>query len=174
MNNNDPIQILMHEHRVISALQDKIIPLRGMWETDAAGYDKLVRSLLGFFREYSDQYHHHKEEAVLFRELRAHPDFRLDDILYELENHHQMFRETVAEIEASIANGEWPLSQDLLEVYMNDLLDHIAVEDDELFVTAASLFSAGDLERMYFLFEDVDRELGKERKEKLAESVGKI
>lgn len=175
MSNNDPIQTLMQEHRVISAAQRQITPLRGIWETDPAGYDKATRRLLGFFREYADQYHHYKEEAVLFRELRNHPDFRLDDILDELENHHEMFRETIREIESLLGDGgDRPRAQQLLEAYADDLLDHIAVEDDELFVTAASLFSPDELERLYFLFEDVDRELGVDRKKTLAENAGKI
>ena len=61
--------------------------------------------------------------------------------------------------------------QELLTGYINDLLDHIAVENDELFIMAESLFNEDELERMYFLFQDIDMELGQVRKQELVDSI---
>ena len=85
-----------------------------------------------------------------------------------------MFRETVAEIEAAAQDKDWPKTQKLLKAYINDLLDHIAVENDELFNMAESVFSDDELERIYFLFEDIDRDLGLERKQALVEDMKSI
>lgn len=165
----NPIQVLMDEHEVISLAENVIQSIDNLWGTDEAKYAEKVNKLLEFFREYSDGFHHHKEEEVLFKELKDHPDFLLDEIITELEEHHETFRETVVEIEQAINQKEWPEAQRLLNSYVNDLLDHIAVENDELFLMAESIFSEEELERMYFLFEDIDRELGKDRKLELAE-----
>ena len=54
---------------------------------------------------------------------------------------------------------------------MNDLLDHIAVENDELFVLTENIISEDELEKIYFLFEDLDREMGLDKKLKLESLV---
>lgn len=165
------MQVLVHEHDIISKAENVIQALKNTWESDPVEYTHKVERLIAFFREYSDQFHHHKEEVVLFRELKDNPDFLPKDIVTELEGHHQAFRETVAEIEEAVDNGNYPRAQQLLEGYIDDLLDHIAIENDELFSMAESVFSAEQLERMYFQFEDIDRELGIERKQLLAGSL---
>lgn len=174
MSKHNPIQVLLDEHDIIAAAEDIVRSLRNSWEKNAEAYAEKVRRLLAFFREYSDQFHHHKEEAVLFKKLRENPDFMLHDIIGELENHHEMFRECVAEIEASLRQKGWAETQHILEGYMNDLLDHIAVENDELFGMAESVFSKDELEHIYFLFEDIDRDLGLERKRQLVEGLKEL
>ena len=168
MSKNDPIQVLIREHDIISAAEKVIQSLQNTWETNADEYAEKLRRLIVFFREYSDRFHHYKEEEVLFKKLRENPDFLLKDIISELEGHHEMFRETVAEIEEAAQDKDWPKTHKLLKGYINDLLDHIAVENDELFNMAEAVFSDDELERMYFLFEDIDRDLGLERKQELA------
>lgn len=174
MTENNPIQVLIDEHEVISSVEGIIQSLEKDWETDEEKYAEKVKLLLSFFREYSDSFHHHKEEEVLFKELNDNPDFMLSEIITELEEHHEMFRDTVGEIQETVDKKKWPNVQTLLYRYINDLLDHIAVENDELYITAENLFSEDELERMYFLFEDIDIKLGKERKQELVESLSSI
>jgi hemerythrin-like domain-containing protein len=85
-----------------------------------------------------------------------------------------MFRETVVEIEEAINNKEFEKAQKKLNSFINDLLDHIAVENDELFSMAESLYDEDELKRIFFLFEDKERELGVERKAALADSLKTI
>src|SRR3972149_136606 len=99
MNINNPIKVLVDEHEVIRSTEHIIQALDKSWETDENKYAENIVHLLQFFREYSDHFHHSKEEDVLFKELKNNPDFLLPEIINELEEHHQAFRETVAEIE---------------------------------------------------------------------------
>ena len=174
MSNSNPIEVLVKEHDIISMAEGIVRSLQNTWEINENKYSQKVGHLILFFREYSDQFHHHKEEEVLFKKLRDNPDFLLNDIISELEGHHEMFRETVAEIEDALQNKDWPQTQKLLKEYVNDLLDHIAVENDELFNMAESVFSDDELERIYFLFEDIDRDLGQERKLELEEGLKRL
>lgn len=171
MIKNNPIQTLMDEHEVISVTEELIQSLDKKWNSDSNSYTQKVEGLIYFFREYTDKFHHRKEEEVLFKKLKDNPDFLLDDIITELEEHHEMFRETVINIEEALSNEDFEKVQSLLSRYINNLLDHIAIENDELYSMAESLFNEGELENMYFLFEDIDRELGKERKQKLAKGL---
>ncbi|MCB0482381.1 MAG: hemerythrin domain-containing protein [Flavobacteriales bacterium] len=171
MKENNPLQTLMDEHDLICSTEDIIKSLNGTWVENPDLYTERVNSLLIFFKEYSDLFHHRKEEEILFRELRDHPDFLLNDILTELEEHHESFRETVLELDDAIENSEYEKVQSLFAGYLNDLLDHIAVENDELFSMAESVFTEDELERMYFLFQDLEMDLGQDRKRELEESL---
>lgn len=171
MNTHNPMQILRDEHEVICLAENIIKSLDKSWEQDETKYLKNVTDLLKFFREYSDHFHHYKEEDVLFKELKNNPGFMLHEIITELEEHHIGFRESVVEISEALVRREWTAAQNLLNHYINNLLDHIAVENDELFIMAESVFSVEELERMYFKFEDIDNNLNKKKKKELEQSL---
>ncbi len=164
---NNPAEMLMKEHSTIEQVESVIHSMDGLWEKDHEKYRAMVSKLLYFFREYSDVFHHRKEEEVLFPELINHPDFLLNEIIDELEEHHEMFREYTKEIEDLIESDELIKAHVLLKRYVNDLLDHIAVENDELFSIAENLFTDSQLENMYFRFKDIDLELGEDLKTEL-------
>jgi hemerythrin-like domain-containing protein len=174
MKENNPVKVLVDEHDVISGAEILVGKLNKLWETNAEDYKARLENLLEFFALYSDQFHHHKEEEVLFRHMLDHPEFKLDGIITELESHHESFRESVKEIRNALNAGEWAEAHRILEHYMDHLLMHIAVENDELFPMAENLFNKDELEKMYFLFEDIDRDLGYEKKKELAGRVSKM
>jgi hemerythrin-like domain-containing protein len=80
----------------------------------------------------------------------------------------------VNDIAEALDEQKWELTQATLERYTNDLLDHISVENDEVFIMAETLFSDTELERIYFLFQDIDIKLGQERKQQLAAILNHI
>ena len=162
---------MLHEHEVISQAADIVETLDGSWESDADGYSQKATSLIAFFREYADGYHHRKEEEVLFPALKDHPDFVLDEMVDEFEQHHEDFREYAADAESALADGDHAQSYKHLKAYVNDLLDHIAAENDELFVLAETLMDEDELETIFFKFKDIDMELGEERKVELENEV---
>ena len=164
---NNPAQLLINEHAIIKKAESLVQSMSLLWMKDQEKYKSMVAKLLYFFKEYSDRFHHYKEEKILFPEMRNHPDFKLDEIIDELEEHHKMFREYTQEIKESIEKDQYDKAQNILVRYIHQLLDHIAIEDDELFSMAENLFSETQFENMYFSFKDIDRELGEMRKKEL-------
>ena len=78
------------------------------------------------------------------------------------------------QLSLAVETGKYEESSRLLFKYTEMLLDHIAVEDEELFQMAETLFNESELEKLYFDFEDIDRELGPDRKkeyENLKETI---
>ncbi len=171
---HNPIQTMLDEHEVICQAETIIENLNKTWEADADQYKKTVTTLITFFREYADGYHHKKEEDVLFPAIHDHPDFVLQEILEEFETHHEDFREYTRTIEEAINEGNFEKSFKELNNYLQDLLDHIAAENDELFVLAENLMDEDDLETIYFKFKDIDMELGEDRKKELEDSVAAL
>lgn len=161
---NNPVTLLMHEHEVIQKVQTVAAKLDGLWENNSALFKTSLENILRFLKEYSDNYHHQKEEQVLFPSLEENPSFTLDTIITELHEHHDNFREYASEISDFLNAGEFKKSYEILKKYFGELLDHIAIENDELFIMAENLFEPGELESMYFRFLDIDRDLGEDKK----------
>lgn len=162
----NPLAVLFDEHTVITSAIEVARELARAPEGDASPEDR-VRALLGFFREYADQFHHQKEERVLFPEM-ASRDARLEGgILQELLDQHAELRLAVASIDEAAQRGDWARAAERLEQYCDTLLDHIAVENDELFAIAEDLFTKEELRTLYFRFVDLDHGLGDERKASL-------
>ena len=168
---HNPIQTMLDEHEIICSTEEIINNANELWLKDAPAYIELVDILVIFFKEYADGYHHRKEEDVLFPAIKDHPDFILEELIDEFEQHHEDFRDYTKEIQEALDNEDFPKSFNLLQEYCNDLLDHIGAENDELFVLAENLMDEADLETIYFKFKDIDLELGEGRKFELEKSI---
>ncbi len=171
---HNPIQTMLDEHEVICQAEEIIKNLDKTWDTNPEQYKTTINTLITFFREYADGYHHRKEEDVLFPAIHDHPDFVLQEILEEFETHHEDFREYTVTIEEALNEGNFEKSYKELNNYLQDLLDHIAAENDELFSIAENLMDENELETIFFKFKDIDMELGEERKRELEESVAAL
>lgn len=164
---NNPIKMMTDEHEIISSLENVVKALDGFWKIDAEIYKSIVNEMIAFFRQYSDGYHHQKEENIFFPAINSHPDFTLHEIIDELNQHHEDFREYTREIVSALEENDFEKSYLELASYFDNLLDHIAVENDELFVMAENFLDDDDAEIMYFKFMDSDMELGESRKREL-------
>ncbi len=172
--NNQPLEYLIAEHDIISRVEQMVPQLDSYWKTNQETYEETIRSLITFFREYADKFHHYKEEQILFPKMNRHPDFSQQELIEEFEDHHELFREHLSSVEASLQEKNYEQVQAILKRYINELLDHIAAENDELFVMAESLFNDDELESMYFSFKDIDREFGEDKKQQLVETLEHI
>ncbi len=171
---HNPIQTMLDEHDIICQAEGIIESLDKTWETDTEQYAAAVNTLITFFREYADGYHHRKEEEVLFPAINDHPDFVLQEMIDEFQIHHEDFRTYISLIEIALKEEEYEKTYQGLNNYVQDLLDHIGAENDELFVLAETLMDEEDLETIYFKFKDIDLELGEDRKRELEESVAAL
>lgn len=165
----DSIKVLTAEHDLISLaceISNRIAKLIGKKDTE---YEVAARQLIGFFREYGDAFHHHKEDLILFPEMVKRNEMLADGIIKEMTDNHEYFRDQIKSIENFLDKKDYLRAQQQMHIYTDMLLDHIAVENDEVFHVAESLFSVEENERIKFQFADIDRELGLEKK-KLLES----
>ena len=171
---NNPIQTMLDEHEIICKAEKIVESINNSWETDPDKYTETVKTLIVFFREYADGYHHRKEEEVLFPAINDQPEFVLQEIIEEFEMHHEDFRDYTSTIEEALEQGDFKRSYYELNSYLQDLLDHIGAENDELFVLAEALIDVEDLETIFFKFKDIDMELGEDRKIELEKSIEAI
>lgn len=170
---NNPVQVLFDEHEVIRTVIDAARKSRGSL-TDDAQYEEQVRLMVDFFRRYGDQYHHHKEEEILFPAMCKKNELLEGGVIQEMLDNHNDFREMLASVIKYLDEKNYMRADQQLNYYCEALLDHIAVENDEVFQMAESLLSETEMEDMYYRFADCDRELGDESKKQLAESADMI
>lgn len=167
----DPIKVLFEEHEIIgfaiavSREADKLL------EVNETEYEKIVRNLIVFFRSFADRYHHAKEENILFPAMNGKNELLQDGVIGEMLENHRDFRDMIAGIETALDRKDLLQARRQLRLYTEALSDHIAVENDEVFQIAGTVLDGSELERIYFSFEDCDRELGDENKKKLVDQL---
>lgn len=171
---NKTTQMLFDEHSHIVNAIDSVKQLRTLLSSDADSYRELTTELVNYFRKYADGYHHQKEESILFPLMSKKNELLGNGVIEEMFNQHEDFRGMLDAIEAAVRKGDNDEAQEQLEEYAENMLDHIAVENDELFITAESLLSDDELEKMYFDFQDSDRNLGSSAKTDLENWAGAL
>jgi hemerythrin-like domain-containing protein len=166
---NNTLKMLYDEHDIISRAIALAQDARTLISTDEQAYDAAMRELIRFFRGYADKYHHYKEEEILFPEMMKKSELMADGVITEMLENHAAFREMLAEIEDALNNADYNTAANITEKYTDDLLDHIAVENDEVFQAAYSILNEIELENIYYRFADLDRELGEAKKNDFVE-----
>jgi hemerythrin-like domain-containing protein len=171
---NTYLKLLYDEHSVIMNAIELAKDAESLIGKDDVLYEKTIRNLIDFFRNYADKYHHNKEEMILFPEMNKKNEFLQDGVIKEMFDNHEDFREMIRNIEKKLDAKNFIETQKELNAYGEALSDHIAVENEEVFQMAESIFDDDELEKINFRFLDSDRELGDKRKEELKEHISGI
>lgn len=171
--NNRATALLYREHETIeNALKaiDSIVKPG----VDDESFSTSARLLIEFFREYGDSFHHQKEEQLLFPAMVERNELIGESVISEMLDNHADFRVLLAKAHDCIAARDFETAKEVLGEYAEALRDHIAVENDEVFPMAESLFTEEEARKIGFQFEDIDREIGLERKNELSALVDQI
>jgi hemerythrin-like domain-containing protein len=159
-----PVDLLVAEHRVIERIVKPMQEERErIAKTGLVDTNFIVRAV-DFFRTYADQFHHGKEEAILFKELSQK---KLSDeeskMMLELMMEHAYARKTVHALESAMEAflaGKSELINDILKMLLalEELYPkHIQKEDEQFFYPAMKYFTQLEQEEMLNKFEDFDR-----------------
>ena len=168
MSHDDPIHLLSHEHRYILKV---VHGLSAIDQELAAGRTPdlaRLRNIVAFMREFADQCHHAKEEAILFPAMEdkgvPHGGCPLEGLLRE----HARGRELVgalATATAALAGGDASAGSaarsaiaGMQQLYPN----HIWKEDEMVFPMARRLFTEAELDALGARFEQAEIDLGQD------------
>ena len=155
-------QTLFDEHQIIlQAIEQANALLQS--EDLSSNKDKLLW-YVKFFKEYGDEFHHQKEEEILFTFIEENNEMLGGGLISSLTDHHNEFREALRDAQEALQNEQWSSAKKIMISYFNDMRDHIGAENDELFISSDSLLSDQDKENIYYRYQDKDRELGEDRK----------
>jgi hemerythrin-like domain-containing protein len=160
-------QLLIREHEVIQEIGNRVTSQGSLWLSDPTHYENNIKQILHFLSNYADEFHHKKEEDILFPELRIKNESTGNAMVVELTEQHESFRETLQNIHRALEVKDYATVHSLFESYIGSLNDHIAVENDELFPMMDDIFSKDELERLYYRCIDLETTLGLLRKTEL-------
>lgn len=147
---------LSDEHKdileVIGAVGRECRTLQAGGEIDGDFFAKAI----DFIRNYADEYHHAKEEDILFEEL-GRPDVKMHcDPTQQMLLEHEMGRDLVRGLEAGVAAGDKTEIVKNALGYGQLLQQHIYKEDNILYPMAEEALSAEHSREIAARFAQVD------------------
>src|ERR1035437_9222314 len=164
-------QLLFDEHEIIISAMDIAKENEKLIVKDNARYETNFRLLLSFFKAYADGFHHFKEEEILFPAMSRKNELLEEGVIKEMLDNHEEFRTMTASINDFLNKKDYAHASQQFNLYTEALLDHIAVENDEVFQMAETLFTDDEAEKIYHRFLDCDREIGDEKKKELVNTL---
>ena len=156
-------QELVHEHQIILLINHKMNLARQVsYHFEANRYFQIVERYIEFIESFVDDFHHLKEEEVLFEALSL-PGTTFDisgltRMLYE----HEIARDALEMISAGYENARIELIDYGIKSYQHILHGHIRHEDQTLFPAAEQLLADNVKARINNFYRDIDAVKGRE------------
>ncbi|MFH1059802.1 MAG: hemerythrin domain-containing protein [Pseudomonadota bacterium] len=161
-----PIGPLMHEHRLIERMIERLAAEAARLRAGGALDPTRIDQGVDFIRTYADRCHHGKEEDILFRDLASRglsPE--LGRVMQELIQEHVHARGLVAKLAAANQGGRGGEAgaglavAGLLEELAAFYPPHILKEDKHFFFPCMELFSSEEKDAMLAEFAAFDQKL---------------
>jgi hemerythrin-like domain-containing protein len=160
------IEILTREHGLILQALECLTLARDKIEKDQRLPKDFFEKALVFLREFADQFHHFKEEYLVFGLLALKKGGAFDGPIGSLRYQHERCRACIHEISNSLdgyADGDDFATTSLLEnlaAYISLLRRHIYEEDHTFFKMAEKELSKEEEDLLLVQFKKEDQKMG--------------
>lgn len=174
-----PIELLYQEHRLI----ERVIRIAKDHLSDMTSEKPdtvFIETLVDFFKTYTDDTHHGKEEGILFRELgRRAISENHKEVMADLLKEHMEARNIVKALndaKEKYTNGEKSafdeMKKKLIEI-IEFYPPHIDKEDKHFFEPAMEYFTEDEINQILKEFWEYDREMIHRKYRKVVEKLEK-
>ncbi len=150
--------LLNSEHRTILSVLDVLDAACSSFEAGEAVPANVVPDLVRFFREYADDFHHAKEENILFLRYHDRGMPRGFGPVAVMMHEHDAGREHLAAFERAFAAGNRAATALAGRDFSGLLRAHIDKEDEVLYPMGNRILSADDQAWLLREFDRVARE----------------
>ena len=166
VSEKNPFRIMTKEHYPIIEVASALSALKITHDIDPETLKKAVE----FIKRFADQYHHEKEEKIVFEQAKKK---KIETSPIEaMEREHETTRERVREAVESLENGDLKNSIVNLREWGNFIPDHIDRENHSLFPGLDGIFDYDEKEEFLREFERIDDELGGyDKMERMADEI---
>jgi hemerythrin-like domain-containing protein len=178
-----PTEILVSEHNLIrQALESCSLAVEKL-ESGEKPPMEFFEKAVEFARTFSDKFHHHKEEYLMFGRLAQRKNGQIDAQIDSLRYQHDRGRDLIAEITQSLtrySEGQDPQATIILEdmaAYVSLLRHHIHREDYVFYPMVDKELTAADQK---YLLDEFKKEASKdggrifENSQKLVREMGAL
>lgn len=164
----EPIKILVDEHSLIRKGLECLSLAIEKIENEEHVPVLFFHKWLEFYRNYILNYHHFKEEHVMFKELAQKKEGNIDGQIEALRYQHERGRNFINEISDSLKGYEKKDEIDVttllesLAAYISLLRHHIHREEHVFYPLVEKIFSDGEKEGLIKQFNSEDEKVGLE------------
>ena len=166
----DPIKILLEEHKLLFQAIEATKELQKI--SDNKKYHDLSREMILFFRNFSETYHHPKEDDFLYPLLRGRSQELSPEFLHLISDNHEDFKGIMASIENAYVDHNYQDMRLLMDKYIHLMEEHIRNENKVILSVAGKLLKGEEANSMALSFERLDDKHGD--KNELAQNLYKI
>ncbi len=162
----DAIEILDNEHALIRQYLDNLTVASEKLESGERPPEGFFKKAVQFAKNFTDKFHHFKEEHVLFTQLAQKKGGAFDGQIDSLRHQHERGRNFITEISDSLegyTKGNDIHTTTLVEnlaAYISLLRHHIHKEDHNLYQTVKHEFSESELQGFVELFDKEKQRVG--------------
>lgn len=159
-------EILIEEHVLIRQMLSHLSQARKMIETDQHPPKELFEKAVLFSRNFTDKYHHYKEEYLMFGLLADKKEGVFEKQLAALKYEHErgcQFIETLSHSISEYAKGDNFATTTLLEniaSYTSILKKHIFVENHIFFPLVEKELSNQESQDLVIQFQEESQRMG--------------
>jgi hemerythrin-like domain-containing protein len=147
-----PIKKLVEEHDRIKRLLSMVPFICDSMEKSSEINRKLIDKAVFYIRNYADQFHHAKEEDILFKYTDEE-----QEIIKVMYQEHDYGRNYIREALEGVEEGNISKITSNLRNYMELLFNHIKKEDEILYPWIEKAMTKGQLEELERLFSETDK-----------------
>ena len=157
-----PTQILMTEHRLIEQVLTCAVELARRAKAEGTLNKVNAEKILDFIQNFSDRYHHSKEETHLFRMMEDRGFSPYQGPTAVMRQEHDFGRNCVKQMADSLdsaAAGDKAALNKFVEnanLFVDMLRPHIEKEDTRLYPMANNIFSDDDQAELLAAFNQVE------------------
>ena len=155
---NNPIRILQDEHELLLSAISTGKQIQEIRNNEQ--YHNKVHDIILFFRNFTELYHHPKEDQILYPLLEGRDRRVSPQIIHELCNEHEDLEQLLADIIDAHVAYEYANLRAALSKYLQQLSMQIETENDTVLSMASQLLSNEESGHLYEEFIALDRRDG--------------
>lgn len=152
-------KILLEEHKLILKAVEfskKILEI----ENDS-DFHSMSKEIILFFRNYTEVYHHPKEEDVLYPLLQKRVNSNAsNELLKEISDNHEDFKSLMAEIENAYCQYDYNRLRTVFKKYISYQEDHIKRENKLILNSLNKHLNSDDMKFLEEKFLTLDNKHG--------------
>ena len=162
------LDILRNEHGLIRQFLDNLELAVEKMESEELPPREFFDKALQFARTFADDYHHIKEEHVMFVRLAQKNNGELDGQIDALRHQHERARDHLSTINGALDgySAQQPIQVgqvlESVAAYVSVLRNHIHKEDHVFYPLVAKAMSDEEEEQLYLEFEKARKKAGRD------------
>lgn len=152
------LNILLEEHNLLLKAVETTKNIQKIMDNEV--YYTQAQGIILFFRNFTEIYHHPKEDDILYPLLRNRSETLSGELLYEICDNHDDFKIMIGNIEDTYLCYHYDELRNATDIYIQALEKHIRRENEIVLSVALTLLDETEWETVLNQFNEHDERNG--------------